>query len=158
MFALNSTQFVNRSKKGSYRLVERNVLKISSRCFEAPSMISWQVMNREFTRMSPKVNSSWMYGCFKMSQIQQKLLAHKTLLSKWSPIFSGKLDMSVVFQEIRKINRRRRITLHHDNVSSHTSAQTAAFLSTQNIRLMSHPPYSPDLAPNDFSFIPVRKK
>ena len=35
--------------------------------------------------------------------------------------------LPVVFQEIRKTNRRRRITLHYDNASSHTSAQTTAF-------------------------------
>ena len=38
-----------------------------------------------------------------------------------------------------------------------TSAQTIAFLSTQNIDLMSHPPYSPDLASNDFSLFPYVK-
>ena len=43
---------------------------------------SWQVMNRGLTRMSPKVSSSRLYGCFKMSQIQQKLLAHEALPSK----------------------------------------------------------------------------
>ena len=41
------------------------------------SMTSWQVMNRGFMRMNPKVNSSRLYGCFKMNQIQQKLLAHE---------------------------------------------------------------------------------
>ena len=58
--------------------------------------------------------------------------------------------LPVVFQEIRKTNRRRQIIHHHDNASSHTSAQTTAFLSTQNFELMSSPPYSADLAPNDF--------
>ena len=65
--------------------------------------------------------------------------------------------LTVVFQEIRKTNRRRRIALHHDNASSYTSAQTIAFLSAQNIDLMSHPPYSPDLAPNDFFLFPYVK-
>ena len=65
--------------------------------------------------------------------------------------------LAVVFQEIRKTKRRRRITLHHDNASSHTSAQTTAFLSTQNIDLMSYPPYSPVLAPNDFFLFPYVK-
>ena len=37
--------------------------------------------------------------------------------------------LAVVLQEIRKTNRRRRITFHHDS---------------------KHPPYSPDLAPNEF--------
>lgn len=34
------------------------------------------------------------------------------------------------------------------------SVRTTAFLSTQNIELMDHPPYSPDLAPNDFFLFP----
>ena len=58
------------------------------------SVTSWQVMNRGFTPMSPKVNSSRLYGCFKMSQIQQKLLARVALPSKLSPVFSEKLDIS----------------------------------------------------------------
>ena len=41
-------------------------------------------------------------------------------------------------------------SLHHDNASSQTSAQTTAFLTTQNTDLMSHPLYSPELARNDF--------
>ena len=60
---------------------------------------------------------------------------------------------------VKKTNRRRRITLHHDNASSHISAQTIAFLNTQNIDLISHPPYNPDLAPNDlFLFSYVKNK
>ena len=140
----------------------KNAPKVRSRCFET---CLWQVINRGFTRMSPKVNSSRLYGCFKMSQIQQKLLAHEALPSKWSPVIFGKTGhvaivpleqrrtvnsewcsttcLTVVFQVIRETNRRRRITLHHDNASSYTSTQTTASLSTQNIDLMSHPPCSP---------------
>ena len=126
------------------------------------SMASWQEMNRGFTRMSPKVNSNRLFGCFKMSQIQQKWLAHEALPSQWLPVFFGKTghvaivslknaEQSIrkctqpfVVQEIRKTKHRRRITYHHDNANSHTSAQTTEFLSTQKIDLMSHPPYSPD--------------
>ncbi|XP_076272294.1 histone-lysine N-methyltransferase SETMAR-like [Rhynchophorus ferrugineus] len=50
-----------------------------------------------------------------------------------------------VFDEIRKTNKRRRIVHHYNAIS-----QTKYYLSTQNIELMGHPPYSPDLAPNDF--------
>lgn len=50
------------------------------------------------------------------------------------------------------------IIFHHDNASSHTSAQTKTFLDAQNIELMGHPPYSPDLAPNDFFLFPHIKK
>ena len=58
--------------------------------------------------------------------------------------------LPVVFQEIKKSNYQRRITLHHDNATSHTSTLTTAFLNTQNTNLMSHPRYSSLLAPNDF--------
>ena len=37
------------------------------------------------------------------------------------------------------------------------SAQTSAYLDGQNIELMGHPPYSPDLAPNDFFLFPYVK-
>lgn len=63
-----------------------------------------------------------------------------------------------VFVELRKNNPFRRIVLHHDNASSHKSAQTNEYLSTQKIELMGHPPYSPDLAPNDFFLFPYIKK
>ena len=77
----------------------------------------------------------------------------KTVNSEWYT----NICLPVVFQEIRKINRRRWITFHNDIASSHTSPQTTAFLSTQNIDLMSQPPYKPDLAPNDFFLFPYVK-
>ena len=45
------------------------------------SMTSWQVLNSGFMRMSQKVSSSRLYGCFKVSQIQQKLVEDKALPS-----------------------------------------------------------------------------
>lgn len=74
----------------------------------------------------------------------------RTVNSEWYTT----ICLPKVFGEIRKTNRRRRIMLHHDNASSHTSARTSDFLSAQNVDLMSHPPYSPDLAPNDFFLFP----
>jgi len=63
-----------------------------------------------------------------------------------------------VFSRIRKINRRRRIILHHDNASSHTSSETTEYLYAKNVELMGHPAYSPDLAPADFYLFPTIKK
>ncbi|GFT06853.1 mariner transposase, partial [Nephila pilipes] len=45
-----------------------------------------------------------------------------------------------VIGEIRKKQKNRRIILHHDNASSHTSTQTKAFLTERKIELMGHPP------------------
>ena len=128
--------------------------------------------------MSPKVNSSRLYGCFQMSRIQQKLFARSTSKQMVACFFFffGKLDISplsleqrrtvnsewytticlpVVFQEIRKTNRRKWITIYHDNASSHTSLEATVFLSTQNVELVSQPPYSPSLATNDFFYSPT---
>ena len=46
-------------------------------------------MNRGFKLMSPKLNSSRLYGCFKLIQIQQKMLArkHATAWSAEADIF-----------------------------------------------------------------------
>ncbi|XP_025163255.1 histone-lysine N-methyltransferase SETMAR-like [Harpegnathos saltator] len=64
-----------------------------------------------------------------------------------------------VFGKIKETNRRRHIILHQDNASSHTLAQTRDFLKTEKVELMGHPPYSPDLAPNDFFlFLQIKNK
>lgn len=55
-----------------------------------------------------------------------------------------------VIAEIRRNNVNRRIIVHHDNASAHTARRTVEFLTSNNIQLMTHCPYSPDLSPNDF--------
>jgi len=64
----------------------------------------------------------------------------------------------LVFGEFRKTIKRRRVTVHHDNASSHTLAQCSSFLTGQNDELMGHPPYSTVLAPNDFPHIRTRMR
>lgn len=51
----------------------------------------------------------------------------------------------------------RGLTLHQDNASAHTALATREFLRTHGLQLMSHPPYSPDLAPCDFYLFPKVK-
>ncbi len=48
--------------------------------------------------------------------------------------------------------------LHHDNVLPHVAAKTLAFLGENNIQMVPHPQYSPDLAPCDFFVFPYLKK
>ncbi|XP_050296406.1 histone-lysine N-methyltransferase SETMAR-like [Anthonomus grandis grandis] len=62
-----------------------------------------------------------------------------------------------VIAELRKANPQRRIILHQDNASSHTARKTIEFLTYQNVELLDHPPYSPDLSPNDFYTFPKIK-
>ncbi len=51
----------------------------------------------------------------------------------------------------------RSFLLHHDNASSHTAAPTVDFLEASQIKILEHPPYSPDLAPCDYFLFPKLK-
>lgn len=51
----------------------------------------------------------------------------------------------------------RGLWLHQDNASAHTANRTREFLQTVGFQQLSHPPYSPDLAPCDFFLFPSIK-
>lgn len=94
-----------------------------------------------------------MVACFftKTGHVATVALENqKTVNSAWYTT----ICLPEVFGKLRETNLKRRIILHHDNASSHTSRHTSEYLATQNIELMTHPPYSPDLAPNDFFLFP----
>ena len=44
--------------------------------------------------------------------------------------------------------------LHQDNAPAHNALSVKQFLATENIAVLEHPPYSPDLAPCDFYLFP----
>ena len=46
----------------------------------------------------------------------------------------------------------------HDNAKPHMAARTRDFLECLGWKIFSHPAYSPDLAPSDFSLFPKVKK
>jgi len=46
--------------------------------------------------------------------------------------------------------RHGKVILQHDNAPSHTARAVKDTLKTLNWEILSHPPYSPDLAPSDF--------
>ena len=52
----------------------------------------------------------------------------------------------------------RGLLLHHDNASAHTAAKTLDFLAANDVQLVTHPPYSPDLAPCDWLLAPSVKR
>ena len=78
----------------------------------------------------------------------------RTVNAEWYTI----VCLTQVIAELRKTNPKRRIILHHDNASSHTAHQTIEYLEQQNVEILDHPPYSPDLSPNDFFTFPKIKK
>ncbi len=48
--------------------------------------------------------------------------------------------------------------LHHDNATPHTAIPTLALIGESGMNMVSHPAYSPDLAPCDFAIFPYLKK
>jgi histone-lysine N-methyltransferase SETMAR len=58
------------------------------------------------------------------------------------------------FQEKRP---DRKLHIHHDNAPAHSSGIVSEFLEENNIAVVPHPPYSPDLAPCDFWLFPILK-
>ena len=63
-----------------------------------------------------------------------------------------------VLHAVRTRRPKSGITLCHDNAPAHTAAATRQFLANEGVQLMSHPLYSPDLAPCDFFLFPHVKK
>ncbi|PNF41453.1 hypothetical protein B7P43_G13390, partial [Cryptotermes secundus] len=49
------------------------------------------------------------------------------------------------------------IILQHDNPWSHGSRQTIATLGALGYTVLSHPPYSPNLAPSDYAIFDAMK-
>jgi hypothetical protein len=47
--------------------------------------------------------------------------------------------------------------IHHDNAPAHTALAVQRFLATKNMAVVSHPIYSPDLAPCNFFLFPKIK-
>ncbi|GFW41436.1 histone-lysine N-methyltransferase SETMAR [Trichonephila clavipes] len=64
----------------------------------------------------------------------------------------------------RAIQNKRRgmltkgVRFHHDNAQPHTANRTTALVERFGWEMVSHPPYSPDLAPSDFHLFPELKK
>jgi transposase len=47
--------------------------------------------------------------------------------------------------------------LHHYNAPAHTSLKTTEFMTNNNMVIVPHPPFSPDLAPCAFTLFPKLK-
>ena len=71
-----------------------------------------------------------------------------------------------VLRRLRDAVRRKRPTkwssgdwhLHHDNAPPHSAHLVQNFLAKHGIPQLRHPPYSPDLSPNDFFLFPRLKR
>ena len=137
--------------RGGSHTICQSLKKILSRCFETgdESCIYAHEPERKQTAVDCMGVPRWAKSnknCWRTKHFQAiyrlffgetghvaivLLKQRRTVNSEWYTT----ICLPVVFQEIRETNRRTRITLQHDNASSHTSAQPTAFLHTQNINV-----------------------
>lgn len=80
----------------------------------------------------------------------------RTVTSHWYTTVALPQVFAAVHQRRPKTGIRD-LRLHHDNAPAHTAAATLDFLMENGVRLVSHPPYSPDLATCDFFLFPKLK-
>ncbi|CAH1954896.1 unnamed protein product [Acanthoscelides obtectus] len=99
-------------------------------------------------------DESWIY-CYEPENKRQSAVwvFQKTVTADWYTT----ICLPKVITELRKINPERRIILHQDDASSHTAQKIRQYLTEENVELLDHPLYSPDLSPNDFFTFPKIK-
>ena len=66
--------------------------------------------------------------------------------------------MKDVYNKKRPNKEWSGVHLLHDNASSHNSEVVKSFLASEKVKVLNHPPYSPDLSPCDFFLFPTLKK
>ena len=93
----------------------------------------------------------------------QKRIVHKEFVPPGQTV--NAVFYIKVLKRLRENLRRKRPDqwrnntwlLHHDNAPAHAARLIRLFLTDNNMTVVPHPPYSPDLAPSDFSLIPKPK-
>ena len=82
---------------------------------------------------------------------------------------TGRFYKTSVLKKVREFYNKKRPSkgwsgvhlLHdllHDNASSHMCEVVKSFLASEKVKVLNHPPYSPDLSPCDFFLFPRLKK
>ena len=70
---------------------------------------------------------------------------------------TGRFYKKSVLKKVKEFYNKKRsskrwsgVHLLHDNASSHKCEVVKSFLSSEKVKVLNHPPYSPDLSPCDF--------
>ncbi|CAH1975065.1 unnamed protein product [Acanthoscelides obtectus] len=127
--------------------------------------VNWcqKTLNRFNSGNSKNVHSivsgeeSWIYCEEKPTKVIRSQSVSKKMQRTVTADWYATICLPKVITELRKINLERRIILHQDHASSHTAKRTMQYLTEENVELLDHLPYSPDLSPNDFFTFPKIK-
>ena len=79
-------------------------------------------------------------------------------------LFPIEIDAVIYTDQFTCYNKKRPskgssgVHLLHANASSHKCEVVKSFLASEKVKVLNHPPYSPDLSPCDFFLFPRLKK
>ena len=78
---------------------------------------------------------------------------------------TGRFYKNSVLKKVKEFYNTKRpskewsgVHLLHDNASSHKCEVVKSFLASEKVKVLNHPPYSPNLSPCDFFLFPRPKK
>ena len=78
---------------------------------------------------------------------------------------TGQVYKNSVLKKVKEFYNKRQpskgwsgVHLLHDNASCHKCDFVKSFLASEKVKVLNHPPYSPDLSPCDFFLFPRLKK
>ena len=71
--------------------------------------------------------------------------------------YASLLDRFDAILKKKRPHLAKKVLFHHDNAPAHTSVIATAKLFDLRYEILSHPPYSPDLAPSDYFLFPNMK-
>ena len=78
---------------------------------------------------------------------------------------TGRFYKNSVLKKVKEFYNKKRpskgwsgVHLLHDNASSHKCEIVKSFLASEKVKVLNHPPYSPDLSPCDFFLFPRLRK
>ena len=79
-------------------------------------------------------------------------------------LFQIEIDAVIYTDQFTCYNKKRPskgwsgVSLLHDNASSYKCEVVKSFLASEKVKVLNHPPYSPNLSPCDFFLFPRLKK
>ena len=79
-------------------------------------------------------------------------------------LFQSEIDAVIYTDQFTCYNKKQPskgwsgVHLLHDSASSHKCEVVKSFLASEKMKVLNHPPYSPDLSPCDFFLLPRHKK
>jgi hypothetical protein len=106
----------------------------------------------------PEFSKNMLIIFFDVKRIvHREFVGRKTTVS--SDFYCGALRRlrENVRPKIPELWRNHNWLLHHDNAPAHTSLKTTESVTNNNMVIVPHPPYSPDLAPCNFALFPKMK-